>query len=483
MNERATILIVDDDAGGRESLKGVLLTQGYQLIEAENGREAIEKALAYIPDLILLDVMMPGMDGYEVCRILRSDRVLGEIPIVLITALDDRDSRIEGIEAGADDFISKPYDRVELRARVRTITRLNRYRHLLLERARFVWVVDNDQDAYLMLDEHDEINYANAAARTLFNLPDDESAAHLGNFKARIQTGYVCIPPHLWADWPDVKDAESPLYLIRQPDEQSQQVWLDVNVLDLPWVTKKQRLLRIRDITKTMALTLETWSFHSAANHKLITPLSNIILSIELMRLLLKTEQYQELGECVDGIEEGAHRLESEIKDVLQYINAPSFTGSGEWFELSALDPLLKETAKELSIDPINFMTADPSLLCRQIPLSQRALQTILWELFENSKKFHPSLTPSIEVVIAAKQPGCLMLTFRDNGMSLPPDYISNALLPYFQGEKVYSGEISGMGLGLPTIAAMVWQVGGDIRLYNLQGQSGVAVEIQLPYR
>jgi putative two-component system response regulator len=79
-----------------------------------------------IPDLILLDVMMPGMDGFEVCRRLRADSVLGEVPILMITALDDRSSRLQGIQAGADDFITKPIDSVELLARVQGITRLNR---------------------------------------------------------------------------------------------------------------------------------------------------------------------------------------------------------------------------------------------------------------------------------------------------------------------------------------------------------------------
>jgi signal transduction histidine kinase len=84
--------------------------------------------------LILLDVMMPGMDGFEVCRRIRSTPHLAEVPILILTALDDRDSLLKGIESGADDFLSKPVDRRELTARVRTITRLNRYRTLMEQR-------------------------------------------------------------------------------------------------------------------------------------------------------------------------------------------------------------------------------------------------------------------------------------------------------------------------------------------------------------
>jgi response regulator RpfG family c-di-GMP phosphodiesterase len=130
------ILIVDDEPSGREALESILLNQGYTLVFAAGGVEALAKAREFSPDMILLDVMMPVMDGYEVCRSLRADPRLAEVPVVMVTALDDRDSRIQGIEAGADDFITKPIDRAELRARVRTITRLNRYHNLLEERAK-----------------------------------------------------------------------------------------------------------------------------------------------------------------------------------------------------------------------------------------------------------------------------------------------------------------------------------------------------------
>jgi len=130
------VLIVDDDPAGREALESILMTQNYTLAFAANGREALAKSKELLPDVILLDVMMPDLDGYEVCRRLRADPHLAEVPVVMVTALDDRASRLQGIEAGVDDFVTKPIDRAELRARVKTITRLNRYRNLQQERAK-----------------------------------------------------------------------------------------------------------------------------------------------------------------------------------------------------------------------------------------------------------------------------------------------------------------------------------------------------------
>lgn len=131
MPEKSTILIVDDELISRSTVEVLLAGEGYNLIFAENGQEALEKANLFIPDLMLLDVIMPDMNGYQVCQQLRANPRLAELPIVMLTALDDRSSRLLGLEMGADDFMSKPFDSAELRARVRTITRLNRYRRLV----------------------------------------------------------------------------------------------------------------------------------------------------------------------------------------------------------------------------------------------------------------------------------------------------------------------------------------------------------------
>ena len=131
---KSTILIVDDEASGRDTLEAILEPEGYILVMAENGYQALEKAVQIKPDVILLDVMMPGMNGFEVCRRIRSEEQLAEIPIIFLTALDDRQSLLNSLEAGADEFISKPFDRFELRARLLGITRLNRFHKLSKER-------------------------------------------------------------------------------------------------------------------------------------------------------------------------------------------------------------------------------------------------------------------------------------------------------------------------------------------------------------
>ncbi len=114
-----TILIVDDDMIGRFTVESILEGEGYQLVMAENGKDALQKARQSPPDIILLDVMMPEMNGYEVCREIQKDPALSQIPVIFLTALDDRPALLEGLSAGSNDFMTKPCDRFELRARLR----------------------------------------------------------------------------------------------------------------------------------------------------------------------------------------------------------------------------------------------------------------------------------------------------------------------------------------------------------------------------
>ena len=111
-------LVVDDERLNRMLLHSLLQGAGYQVAEAEDGESALQQIGANNPDVILLDVMMPGLDGYTVCRRIKEDPTTGHLPVLIVTALNDREARLQGIGAGANDFLSKPIDRQEVLLRV-----------------------------------------------------------------------------------------------------------------------------------------------------------------------------------------------------------------------------------------------------------------------------------------------------------------------------------------------------------------------------
>ena len=121
------VLVVDDVAANRALIAALLARDGHVVASASDGRAALETVLAEPPDLVLLDVMMPHLNGFEVCRTLKQNAATRLIPIVIVTSLNNSEDRIRGFEAGADDFVTKPFNAHELRARVRSLIRIKRY--------------------------------------------------------------------------------------------------------------------------------------------------------------------------------------------------------------------------------------------------------------------------------------------------------------------------------------------------------------------
>lgn len=128
---KSKVLIVDDEPLNVELLQAYLGSE-YVTVSAFNGKEALSKVNEEKPDIVLLDVMMPEMNGYEVCKLIRASEGTKLLPVVMVTALSNREDRIKGVEAGADDFLTKPVDKVELIARIRSLLRI-KYLHSSLQ--------------------------------------------------------------------------------------------------------------------------------------------------------------------------------------------------------------------------------------------------------------------------------------------------------------------------------------------------------------
>ena len=130
---KATILVVDDEANNRNVMVAQLASEGYALVTAESGEAALELIDRRLPDLILLDVMMPGISGFDVAEILKSEERTAGVPIIMLTALGDSDSRLTALTHGAEEFLTKPVARAELLARINNLLRLKKYQDRLAD--------------------------------------------------------------------------------------------------------------------------------------------------------------------------------------------------------------------------------------------------------------------------------------------------------------------------------------------------------------
>ena len=132
-NIKPKILVVEDEKLNIKLFKMILQSQQYEIVIAENGKKGVELAKEILPDVILMDIMMPVMNGFEATKIIKADNTTKNIPIIVISALNDSDSRYQLLEAGADEFINKPIDKRELLVRVKNLLKVRKYYNLIEE--------------------------------------------------------------------------------------------------------------------------------------------------------------------------------------------------------------------------------------------------------------------------------------------------------------------------------------------------------------
>lgn len=211
-NKKQKLLIVDDEEMNIKLFGAMLRNEGYAFETARNGVEGLEKAKKLLPDLILLDIMMPMMNGYEVCKKLKEAPDTQHIPIVLVTALSDRDSRIKGLEVGANDFLTKPVDSAELMVRTRNILRIKEFEDFLKEHNKLLETRVEERTLQLkrtlqqLSNANEQLNESSAKLKegyidTIHRLTrvaeyrDEETSLHIK------RTGHYCIILAKWLGW------------------------------------------------------------------------------------------------------------------------------------------------------------------------------------------------------------------------------------------------------------------------------------------
>ncbi len=480
MSFSPTILVADDNPVDRNLIQTLLKDKEYQLVFAENGNEALARAKEDLPDLILLDVMMPEVDGFDVCRAIRTRTDLSEIPIIMVTALTSNRHLLEGIQAGADEFITKPYNVEELRARIENIIHLNRFRRLMLERKRFEWVVENADDGYLLINGRHQIIYANTQARFFLDIPTRFEPPFEADFDQLIEAQYSWEPADGWEKLQQEEGSESgsPLYLVRAETPLVNAAWLEVTRLEQPISSEGGMLIRLRDVTSQIDTQRSIWTFHKLVEHNLRQPLTQLIYSVDGLNDNLPELSFQQISALVAGALDGAKQLYGTVDGVLKYIKAPELASRGGTFPLSKLNPLLERMAANLALRGLSYEnTIDADY---HFPLSEKALYWVLSELLENARKFHPKKSPLVEVTVAQIEDQ-VKLTIMDDGRHISAERLPAIGLPYFQHSNGLNGSAVGSGLGLAMVKSLLKEIGSNLNVFNRQQPVGVVVELIFP--
>jgi putative two-component system response regulator len=172
---RAVVMVVDDDDNLRTLLQHMMQIEGYRVVTAPDGETAVKKANDEAPDIVLLDALMPGMDGFQTTEVLKGSERTSAIPIIMVTGLDDRDSKIRALKAGAQEFVTKPIDRSEVSLRVRNLLMLREYSNFLADQNRALGLMVEERSHQVLASYRETIETLSRAA----GYKDEVSGAHV----------------------------------------------------------------------------------------------------------------------------------------------------------------------------------------------------------------------------------------------------------------------------------------------------------------
>jgi len=280
MNGKPVILVVDDQFQSLELLEAHLVPQGYEIVKAVSGEEALEKLSGGQIDLVLLDIMMPKMSGLEVLKKLRADEKTRLMPVVMVTALKETEDKVKALDAGCYDFISKPFDKIELLARVKSILKISYYLRQLEEKEKFKAVVDKISDGIAICSPGYLIKDSNAAILKYLNITDPANVnlveTLFANYSVSINREALM----------DLTVTHKSFDIIRQKSEAAEALYLEANLdaiknsagelLSVVFILRDVTTARMEEFLKQDTLTL--------ISHKLRTPLGVISGKISLLQ-------------------------------------------------------------------------------------------------------------------------------------------------------------------------------------------------------
>lgn len=473
---KAKILCVDDEIKNLELLDALLFPLGCDIIFAENGETALKKAAEALPDIVLLDIMMPDISGYEVLKKLRRDKKTQLIPVVMLTALSEIEDRVKALNLGCDDFISKPFNKTELLARVKSLLRINYYRRQLSEAEKFQTVIEEMNDGVIICDPDWKVSAANAAAKKYF---------------AGIEERDVNILDYIFKNYSATADKKTLLNalivhkkfdIIREATQDFKPLYLetDLTILKNTLGEISGIIFVFRNVTNAKIEETVKRDFLGLISHKLRTPLTIIGGNLSfLAEVIIDNEQKQILGPAVKATAVLSGMLE-------KLLNFAKIDREGAWQpkkQLPVYDFLSAKAEFAVKINNKSNKKAGIRVDCPDknlnITINEEYFDTIMTNIIENSVKFNDKET--IEIRIRAEEKdNKIEISVFDNGPGIPPEDQEKVIGGFYQSEKYFTGTVTGLGLGLAQTKFLAGACGGEITLESEIGK-GTTVIITLP--
>ncbi len=502
----ARILLADDNADMREYLAR-LLGERWQVEAVADGMAALDAARRATPDLILTDVMMPNLDGFGLLRALRADPALKAVPVIMLSARAGEDSRIEGLEIGADDYLVKPFSARELMARIAAQLQISRLRESAIRERDRLEAAQHEAERYQTL------------------LATAQRAANIGIFDWDMRTTEVYWSPELFAllglapedvvptpdrwnerihpedverGWAEFSRACDERRVAHESDQRVRHSdgsirWIRITnhivydetgkparvigaVLDienLKQLAERERLARTQaeDANRTKD------EFLAMLGHELRNPLAPILTALQLVRLRGTDGVARE----IDVIERQAHHLVRLVDDLLDVsrIAQGKVTLAKESVEIASVIALAIEMASPLIENGRHKLVTDVPKQGVVVDIDRGRMAQVLANLLTNAAKYTPV---GGRIRIAAKRVANeVVVTVEDNGTGISPELLPNVFDLFVQARQTLARSQGGLGLGLSLVKSLVTMHGGSVSAESKGIGKGSKFTVRLP--
>lgn len=477
MKNKPKILIVDDEPINVEMLKAVFMAEDYEIVTASSGKEVFKIIAGIKLDLILLDAVMPEMDGFEVLQKLRSLELTRLIPIVFVTSLKEREDRIKGIEAGCDDFISKPYDKNEILARVNNLLKLNYYRLMVDEKEKFDAILNQMNEGLLVLNKDLKISRINQRAQDLLAIDlshtDFDFFTHLkknfiyydSDLKNKIFKQEICVD----FERPETENFKPLILEMRN------------SIIKNPLGETTSHVFVLQDVTAQRKKQFFKYEFLELISHKLRTPLSRIMAHLSILETDIAGELNIKQKEFINKCMENSLEFKRMINNILEFLalDKEEMRTFEETIDLKNDLPHLfdsimsqfKDKKAELNLNHLNGNSS--------IKMNRSYYKMILGNLIENAVIYNDNKVANVAISVHKKN-GHTNISVKDNGRGIPPEEKENIFQKFYQLDKWETGNIKGMGLGLTIVQNLITAYGGNIDITSKIGK-GSTFTVSIP--